>query len=94
VQAHGVPRLAFAGKPVCGTCAPNALAGDMMMLDFADVEVEALQAGGGAAGEYLDSIGKTDLAQLTGDEWNTFLGKVLTGYSERMRQAAREHPPF
>lgn len=31
-----------------------------------------IMAAGDVAGEYLASIGKTDLAKLTQDEWTTF----------------------
>lgn len=32
------------------------------------------------AGEYLDELGKTDLATLTRDEWLEFLHVVVKGY--------------
>lgn len=32
------------------------------------------------AGEYLDKLGKTDLATMTHDEWNTFITTVCDGY--------------
>ena len=36
--------------------------------------------GGKLGGEYLESIGKSDLAQLTPDEWLTFLECVCKNY--------------
>jgi hypothetical protein len=65
-----------------------------MMLAFSENEEEAIEVGGHAAGEYLDSIQKTDLATLSGDEWRIFLGKVLDGYSNHMTAMAAKHPPF
>jgi hypothetical protein len=51
------------------------------MLEFTESEEEAITAGGQEAGAYLDSIGKTDLADLG-------------GYSNAMRETARSNPPF
>lgn len=64
------------------------------MIATTDLESAALAAGGDQAGQYLDEIGKTDLATLTGDEWGAFLAKVLEGYSTHMREAAAAAPPF
>lgn len=83
----------FKGKPVCITCAPHSLAGEVM-LEFTDTENEAIEAGGAEAGAYLDAIGKTDLADLTPEQWVKFLGTYLHGYSAHMREAARINPPF
>lgn len=91
-------REAFAGlahkfKPVCLSCAPHSLSGDVM-LEFTDTEEAAITAGGAEAGAYLDTIEKTDLAELTEDQWARFLRTFLHGYSNSMREAARSHPPF
>jgi hypothetical protein len=85
--------LAFKFKPVCLTCAPHSLAG-AVMLEFTETEDEAIAEGGAQAGAYLDSIGKTDLAELTPEQWAKFLGTFLHGYSAAMREAARLNPPF
>jgi hypothetical protein len=85
--------LTFKFKPVCLSCAPHSLAGEVM-LEFTDTEEEAITAGGEAAGAYLDQIGKTDLADLTPEQWHKFLGCFLHGYSDAMREAARTNPPF
>ena len=46
------------------------------------------------AGEYLDSIGKTDLATLTDTEWLTFLEVVITAYQDELvrRLDTGRHP--
>lgn len=85
--------LAFRFKPVCLACAPNSLAGAVMQ-EFTETEAEAIEAGGAVAGTYLEAIGKTDLAELTPDQWHKFLGTFLHGYSTAMREAARTNPPF
>jgi len=84
--------LKYKGKTVCGSCAPVSAVGERMILT--DGEAEALEAGGALGGEYLDSIGKTDLATLTGEQWTTFLTKIFAGYSEHMSVGAHVEPPF
>lgn len=83
--------LKYKGQSVCGTCAPFSSLGEKVITDC---EVDALEHGGMAGGEYLDSIGKTDLAELTEEQWGEFLGKVLEGYSDHMRGKVTEDPPF
>lgn len=53
--------------------------------DLTTMEVLALREAGSAAGEYLDSLGKTDLAQLSADEWFIFLERILNRFGEEMR---------
>ena len=38
--------------------------------------------GGEAAGAYMDSIGQTDLAKLTADQWRTVCILVVNGANE------------
>lgn len=66
----------------------------MTMNDVSETELEALRVGGERAGAYLDSINKTDLADLTAEEWDEFLSLILCGYSERIRELTSEAPPF
>lgn len=49
------------------------------------LEADALLAGGQAGGEYLESIEQTDLAELTSDQWEQFLRRVLSGFSESLQ---------
>jgi hypothetical protein len=39
-------------------------------------------------GEYLESIGKTDLAQLSLEEWHTLIEVIVTGYCDHLRELA------
>lgn len=57
-------------------------------------EEQALEDGGNAGGQYLDEIGKTDLAALDEHEWGTFLGKVLVGYADSMREIVSKEVPY
>lgn len=59
-----------------------------------DFERRALEDGGNAGGEFLDSIGKTDLASLDEEEWGTFLSKVLVGYADSMREIVSREVPY
>lgn len=59
------------------------------------IEEEALRAGGDAAGAYLEKIGKTDLAQLSQEEWLTFLATFEEGRGRAMREKLEAHDaPF
>lgn len=97
-ERQALPGLVWFGRPICGACAPDALSADKMTHDvdgdLMAIEKAAILAGGGSGGEYLDSIGKTDLARLSEAEWSTFLTKILTRYAEEMRLAVKQCPPF
>ena len=58
------------------------------MIDPTPNEQAAITHGGAMAGEYLDSLGKTDLAQLTSAEWQTFIEAIVTGYCDHLRALA------
>jgi hypothetical protein len=58
------------------------------MIDPTRNERAAMQAGGDLGGQYLDSIGKTDLSSLTPLEWRTFVEAVVTGFCDYLRDAA------
>lgn len=44
-------------------------------------EIEAALMGGKMGGEYLESIGKTDLAALSAEEWRIFLECVCKEFA-------------
>lgn len=83
---------------------PDKPIADLCSLDCAQVwistrpsshqEADAIARGGQAAGDYLDSIGKTDLAALTPDEWTTFCTKLYVAACEELRRQAGEWVPF
>lgn len=58
------------------------------MIDPTPNEAEAMTVGGQTGGEYLESIGKSDLATLTETEWDRFLDAVVTGYCDHLRELA------
>ncbi|MDE8347762.1 MAG: DUF6511 domain-containing protein [Acidocella sp.] len=46
-------------------------------------EVEGIMEGAAVGGEYLDAIGKSDLATLSEDEYLTFVERVIRAYEEK-----------
>ena len=58
------------------------------MIDPTEYEREAIAHGGVQAGEYLEALGKTDLATMTEQEWDAFIEVVCTGYVERLGEIA------
>jgi hypothetical protein len=55
------------------------------MIDPSPNEKAAMTYGGAMGGEYLESIGKTNLAQLSIDEWHTLIEVIVTGYCDHLR---------
>ena len=47
------------------------------MSDVFRIDRNAVLRAGDMAGQYLDEIGKTDLATLTSQEWEAFLFRVV-----------------
>ena len=58
------------------------------MIDPTPNETEAMAFGGQMGGEYLEAIGKSDLATLSEEEWARFLDAVVTGYCDHLRALA------
>ena len=56
------------------------------MIDPTPNESEAVTVGGQQGGEYLESIGKSDLTTLTEAEWDCFLDAVVAGYCDHLRE--------
>lgn len=81
----------------CQDCGPNLACKAIAMAsrEFDRAEQHAVQEAGDAAGAYLDSIGKTDLATLTEAEWGEFCRRMVRGFETAMREAIRRHEaPF
>jgi hypothetical protein len=60
------------------------------MIDPTPNEQAAMTAGGDAAGAYLESLGKSDLAALSPAEWRQLIEIVVTGYSDTLRELAAQ----
>lgn len=55
-------------------------------MDIDDYERTAMVYAGQMAGEYLDSIKKSDLATLTTGEWATFLEVVCINFAQKRNE--------
>ena len=65
------------------------------MRNFDPYENRARTDAGEKAGEFLDGIGKSDLAELTVEEWQKFLTTVIHEFGESLRtQIAELRAPF
>lgn len=63
--------------------------------DLNRLEWTALREAGEAMGGYLDGLGKTDLAALSPEEFETALATAIWGYGEAMARQLRAHSaPF
>jgi Family of unknown function (DUF6511) len=60
------------------------------MTDPTPNERAAMAHGGAMGGEYLDSLAKTDLAQLSLEEWQTLIEVIVTGYCDHLRDLAAQ----
>lgn len=59
------------------------------------IELEAIEAASAKAGEYLEQIGKTDLAAMTTNEWHGFLGHAFKAIAGEVQALLNAHEnPF
>lgn len=72
--------------PVEWFCSISCMDGREKMKDATKDELSAIEVGGQCGGEYLDEIGKTDLAKLTPYEWKTFCRSIVSGYIADMQK--------
>lgn len=64
------------------------------MVDPTEHELAAMEAASDMAGEYLDSLGKTDLATMDREEWMVLIQCVVSTYGDRLRELKDEDIPF
>jgi hypothetical protein len=58
------------------------------MIDPTPNERAAILHGAQMAGEYLDNLGRSDLALLSVEEWHTLIEVIVTGYCDHLRSLA------
>jgi hypothetical protein len=58
------------------------------MVDPTEHEVAAMRAASPVAGEYVESLGKTDLAAFSKDEWLALIEMIVTAYTNTLRDLA------
>lgn len=79
---------------VCADCIPHGKE-IRIVRNFDPYETRARADAGEKAGEFLDSIGKSDLGELTAEEWQRFLTTVIHEFGESLRtQVAELRAPF
>ena len=64
------------------------------MLDWNKHQIEAMATASQAAGEYVESIGKTDLATFTEPEWSNLIRTVVVAFQDHLGAAYAVDPPF
>ena len=57
-------------------------------------ELEAANAASERVGEYLEQIGKTDLASMTPDEWVGFIAHTYASVCDEVRNIWARDVPF
>lgn len=73
------------GTRTCSTWCFDALLRKQIMIDPTDHEQAAMDHAGEQAGEYLETLGKTDLAQMSPEEWATLINVICSGYVEKLQ---------
>jgi|GEM_PF-3300670 len=58
------------------------------MIDPTPNEQDALNAGAQSGGAYLDTLGATDLAELSLKDWQAFIEIIVTAYCDHLRDLA------
>ncbi len=56
---------------------------------FDQYESDSIMEGGAKAGQYLDEIGVTDLAELDVDQFRAFFVNFMSGYEDAMKSAMK-----
>jgi hypothetical protein len=83
-----LPMLWTCGNPICQALLPRVYG--MTDAQLPAYEEKAGLAAGNAAGQWLDDLGKTDLAILTAEEWREFLWLVISGHQAKLREMIRD----
>ena len=82
------PRRDTTRRRLCGPACQDICHRSHGMTDPTPNEQAAMIAGGDAAGGYLESLGKSDLATLSSAEWLQLIEIVVTGYCDTLRDLA------
>lgn len=78
-------------QPACSLlCLDTLYRKDGRVFDLHHWENQGLDAASDAAGEYLDKLGKTDFATMTGEEWRGLLQIVFVRSTGTIQRLATE----
>ena len=64
------------------------------MIDPNKHEVNALAAASARADDYVEALGRTELASWSASEWEGLIDVVVTAFQDHLRQAYADDPPF
>ena len=81
----GDPRRDASRRRLCSRACQDLCQRRRGMIDPTPNEQQALRTAGDLAGEYLDSLSRTDLALLTEAEWASLIEVIVTGFSDSLR---------
>ena len=84
------PRLGRSLRKLCSRTCVDICHRRRGMVDPTEHEVAAMRAASPLAGEHVDSLGKTDLAEFSEQEWMTLIEVIVTAYVEALQQLAAE----
>lgn len=87
-----LPTMWLCDDPTCAKIARETYS--MKQDQFDRIESLAAQRGGDEGGQYLESIGRTNLETLTIDEWCEFCRRVVAGYRKALINDLRNEAPF
>ncbi len=88
ILKDGLILVELGGKP--RAISKDDLMQEQNMTDITAREKEAIKTAGFAGGEYMESIGKFDVRQLTVDEYITFIKCIVSTYqTEKARLDSR-----
>lgn len=84
------------GEPIrcCSTPCLNIVTRRKGQMNLRVDERQAVKDASSAVGEYLDRIGKTDLATMTEDEWLGFIGHTYATVCNAVRDIIQRECPF
>lgn len=59
---------------------------EVRVMEPTEIEIQCVYAASPKAGEFLEKIGKTDMAAMTEDEWLEFLWIATTAFRDKMSE--------
>lgn len=93
-RASGAIAVDIPGRGYARFCSLECSEVWMKRRPQAQDEEAAIAAGGAVAGEYLETIGKTDLATMTPLEWSEFCKRLFEATCADLRKQADKWIPF
>src|SRR4051812_15700446 len=77
-------------RRMCSVWCFEALLGRTIMIDPTPLERSAMDYAGEQAGEYIEALGKSDMAAMSAEEWGTLINVVCSAYFERVGAVINE----